>query len=102
MLHHTVNQGPHWTCQQYGHSGGTWGWLGVKRCQPCLQNTSHRLDDTAFVGTFSWQDPVHFWKAGPGKVMTVVNVLLIYYPSLFHVNQCALVGLVVAVVFHDG
>ena len=22
-------------------------------------------------GTYSWQDPVHSWKAGPGKVMTV-------------------------------
>ena len=32
----------------------------------------HRLYDTAFgVGTFSWQDPVHSWKAGPGEVMTV-------------------------------
>ena len=31
-----------------------------------------RSDDTAFaVGTFSWQDPVHSWKAGPGEVMTV-------------------------------
>ena len=33
-----------------------------------------RWDDTAFaVGTFSWQDPVHSWKAGPGEVMTVEN-----------------------------
>ena len=24
-------------------------------------------------GTFSWQDPVHSWKAGPGEVMTVEN-----------------------------
>ena len=23
------------------------------------------------VGTFSLQDPVHSWKAGPGEVMTV-------------------------------
>ena len=22
------------------------------------------------MGTFSWQDPVHSWKAGPGEVMT--------------------------------
>ena len=30
-----------------------------------------KLDDTAFkVGLFSWQDPVHSWKAGPGEVMT--------------------------------
>ena len=25
------------------------------------------------AGTFSWQDPVHSWKAGPGEVMTVEN-----------------------------
>ena len=31
-----------------------------------------RLDDTTFgAGTFSWQDPVHSWTAGPGEVMTV-------------------------------
>ena len=23
------------------------------------------------VGTLTWQDPVHSWKAGPGEVMTV-------------------------------
>ena len=34
-----------------------------------------RSDDTAFgAGTFSWQDPVHSWKAGPGNVMTVEKV----------------------------
>ena len=38
----------------------------------------HRLDDTAYgVGTFSWQNPVHFCKAGPGEVMTVENLLFI-------------------------
>ena len=31
--------------------------------------------DIAFgAGTFSWQDPVHSWKAGPGEVMTVEYV----------------------------
>ena len=35
---------------------------------------NYRSDDTAFgVGTFSWQDPVHSWKAGPGEVMTAKN-----------------------------
>ena len=30
-----------------------------------------RSDDTAFrAETFSWQDPVHSWKAGPGEIMT--------------------------------
>ena len=37
MLHYTVNQRLHWACQQYGCTGWTWGWLGVKRCQLCLQ-----------------------------------------------------------------
>ena len=38
------------------------------------QSVDRRLDDTAFgAGTFSWQDPVHSWKAGPGEVMTVEN-----------------------------
>ena len=33
-----------------------------------------RSDDTAFgPGTFSWQDPVHSWKAGLGEVMTVIT-----------------------------
>ena len=36
----------------------------------------HRLDDTAFgAGLFSWQDPVHCWKAGPGEVMTVEKLI---------------------------
>ena len=33
---------------------------------------------TFWAGTFSWQDPVHSWKAGPDEVMTVEN-LFIYY-----------------------
>ena len=38
---------------------------------------NRRSDDTAFgAGTFSWLDPVHSWKAGPGEVMTVENLLL--------------------------
>ena len=28
-------------------------------------------------GTFSWQDPVHSWKAGPGEVMTVENSFIL-------------------------
>ena len=27
-----------------------------------------------WVETFSWQDPVHSWKAGPCEVMTVKNL----------------------------
>jgi hypothetical protein len=40
MLHYTVNQRPHWACQQYGHSEGTRGRLGLEICQLCLQDTS--------------------------------------------------------------
>ena len=39
ILQYTVNQHPHWACRQYGHSGGTWGWLGVERWQLCLLDT---------------------------------------------------------------
>ena len=40
-------------------------------------SVDRRSDDTAFgAGTFSWQDPVHSWKAGPGEVMTAKNLLL--------------------------
>ena len=36
-----------------------------------------RSDDTAFgAGTFSWQDPVHSWKAGSGEVMTMENLFI--------------------------
>ena len=39
-LRSSVNQCPYWDHQQYGHSGGNRGWLGVERCQLCLQDTS--------------------------------------------------------------
>ena len=48
-----------------------------------------RSDDTAFgAGTFSWQDPVHSWKAGPGEVMTVENLFDFYRAMwiVFHTN----------------
>ena len=42
-------------------------------------------DDTAIgVGTLTWQDPVHSWKAGPGEVMTVENSFIyLHNYSLF-------------------
>ena len=34
-------------------------------------SVDRRSDDTAFgVGTFSWQDPLHSRKSGPGEKMT--------------------------------
>ena len=35
------------------------------------------------------QDPVHSWKAGPGEVMTVENLLTIDYFLLFQVHENA-------------
>ena len=29
------------------------------------------------AGTFSWQDPAHPWKAGPGEIMTMENLTLL-------------------------
>ena len=41
-----------------------------------------RLDDTTSgAETFSWQDPVHSWKAGAGEVMTVENLFLVLLES---------------------
>ena len=47
-------------------------------------SVDRRLDDTAFgEGKFSWQDPVHSWKAGPGEVMTVENLFITYRQILY-------------------
>ena len=40
MIHFNKHQRPHWACRQYGHTGGTRGWLGVERWQLCLRDTS--------------------------------------------------------------
>ena len=40
MIHFNEHQRPHWACRQYGHTGGTRGWLGVERWQLCLRDTS--------------------------------------------------------------
>jgi hypothetical protein len=43
-------------------------------------SVNRSLDNTASgVVTFSWQDPVHSWKAGPGEVMTVEKFTKIYH-----------------------
>ena len=49
---------------------------------------NRRSDDTTFgAETFSWQDPIHSWKAGPGEVMTVENLLKIFiYMSMYIVH----------------
>ena len=49
------------------------------RANTVRPSVNRRSDDTAFgAGTFSWQEPVHSWKAGPGLngIMTVENLLL--------------------------
>ena len=46
------------------------------RANTVRPSINHISDNTAFgAGTFSWQDPLHSWKAGPGEVMTVENLL---------------------------
>ena len=40
--------------------------------------TSQTDDITFGAGTFSWQDPVHSWKAGLFKVVTVENLFIFY------------------------
>ena len=43
-------------------------------CSQSDHLSTSQADDTDFeAGTFSWQDPVHSWKAGPGECMTVEN-----------------------------
>jgi hypothetical protein len=54
LLHYLVKQRLHWACQQYGHSGGTRGWLGVEGCQLCMQ-------DTSCSTKWHWQATVGHW-----------------------------------------
>jgi hypothetical protein len=61
---------------------GHWVSLCVKRCRmvdsvPRWQiSLSWPIQSDHWVETFSWQDPVHSWKAGPGEVMTVENLFI--------------------------
>ena len=42
-----------------------------------------RSDDKPFwARTFSWHDPVHYWKAGPTEVMSVENLFIYHKPDL--------------------
>ena len=51
-------------------------------------SVDRRSDNTAFVvGTFSWQDPAHSWKAGPGEVITVENSFILFYLKVTVANQ---------------
>ena len=90
MLHYKVNHRPHWASQQYGHSGGTWGWLGVERCQLCLQDTSWSAKWHLRAAVGHW---VSFWvrccrMVGTGqctKMATISNQLaIIVRPSFDH------------------
>ena len=48
-------------------------------CQSDHLLIADRTDDTTFgAGTFSWQDPVHSWKAGPGEVMAGKFIYLFF------------------------
>ena len=58
ILHYRVNQRPHCACWQYGHTGGTRGWLGVKRCQLCMQDTS-RPKSQNDINKQQWGTGIH-------------------------------------------
>ena len=45
---------------------------------PGQYNQYNLLSITDWMILPSGQDPVHSWKAGPGEVMTMENVLFIY------------------------
>ena len=56
-------------------------------------SVDRRSNDTAFgAGTFSWQNPVHSWKAGPGEVITEI---FIYYVlirlALIYNSKCLII-----------
>ena len=44
MLYFDERQRRHWACWQFGHTGGTRGWLGVERWQLCLRDTSRSVN----------------------------------------------------------
>ena len=47
-----------------------------------------RSDDKPFwARTFSWHDPVHYWKAGPGVIMTVEKQNINLSPLKFGFNM---------------
>ena len=49
-----------------------------------MKSADSQMNNTAFwAGTFSRQDPVYSWKAGPGEVMTVENLFYL----LFHAQE---------------
>ena len=54
MIHFNVHQRPHWACRQYGHTGGTRGWLGVDRWQLCLRDTWLLMLWVSLVWTFNF------------------------------------------------
>ena len=63
------------------------GWLIVYQDGNYLypgQSFDRRSDDTAFeAGTFSWQDLVHSWKAGPGLNGKFIYLLpFLSYPGI--------------------
>ena len=66
MLHFNGHQRPHWACWQYSHTGETRGWLGVKRWELCLRDTSrsakcHRRAEQQWVTGFRCMWSVVGW-----------------------------------------
>ena len=72
-------------CRQYCLIGGTWGWLGVERCQLCLQDTYRGAK------WHQWATVVH-WVSF--CVLSVVGWLIVYqdgnylYPGQYSQTIC--------------
>jgi hypothetical protein len=83
ILHYTVNQCLHWACRQYGHTGGTRGWLGIQRWQLCLRDTSRSAKCHRQAAVGHW---VSFYVCSVVGWL-IVNQLGILYLSCSQYNQ---------------
>ena len=82
MLHYTVNQCPHWACQQYGQPGGTREWLGVKRCQ-----LGHRVHPTALCCTSCTRIDISWYIlyfAHPCRPMNLIHDFITFHQWSVH------------------
>ena len=67
MLHYTMNEHSHWACWQYGHSGGTQGWLGVNFA--CRIHAVTSASSSGSLGFIVW---------------SVVGWLIVYEDGSYH------------------
>ena len=87
ILHYTVNQCPHWACWQYGHTGGTRGWLDRRdTVSPLLQTNRFSLTEACYCS----------WLYSIWKIITLVTTLVINYS--FDCSRITLFGMIREVV----